>query len=155
MGTSIGLCADIAIMIRSLPIKSLELTSELTLTMTLRARSIGTRCLWPWSLAVLIALTLFIFGDPSAASQAVPAPQAASADSPDAHLGRAYDALKDDRYEVAAAEFRAALTLDPKLTLRARFPLAGSSFDNQKTQQPLQGDVESRRDMTRRMKQRY
>ncbi len=111
MGTSIGLCADIAIMIRSLPIQSLELTSELTLTMTLRARSIGTRCLWPWSLAVLIALTLFIFGDPSAASQAVPAPQAASADSPDAHLGRAYDALKDDRYEVAAAEFRAALKL--------------------------------------------
>src|SRR5260370_42556846 len=91
--------------------------------MTLRARSIGTRCLWPWSLAVLIALTLFIFGDPSAASQAVPAPQAASADSPDAHLGRAYDALKDDRYELAAAEFRAALKLDPKLTLRARFPL--------------------------------
>src|SRR5260370_21935578 len=126
MGTSIGLCADIAIMIRSLPIQSLELTSELTVTMALRGRSIGTRCLWPWRLAVLIALTLFIFGDPSAASQAVPAPQAASADSPDAHLGRAYDALKDDRYELAAAEFRAALKLDPKLTLRARFPLAVS-----------------------------
>ncbi len=138
MGTSIGLCADIAIMIRSLPIQSLELTSELTLTMTLRARSIGTRCLWPWSLAVLIALTLFIFGDPSAASQAVPAPQAASADSPDAHLGRAYDALKDDRYEVAAAEFRAALKLDPKLTLRARFPLAVALFEMKKPDEARQ-----------------
>src|SRR6266849_5525515 len=138
MGTSIGLCADIAIMIRSLPIQSLELTSELTLTMTLRARSVGTRCLWPWSLAVLIALTLFIFGDPSAASLAVPAPPAASAHSPDAHLGWAYDALKDDRYEVAAAEFRAALKLDPKLTLRARFPLAVALFEMKKPDEARQ-----------------
>jgi len=47
----------------------------------------------------------------------------------DAHLGRGYDALKNDRYDVAVTEFRAALQIDPKLTLRARFPLAVALFE--------------------------
>jgi Flp pilus assembly protein TadD len=85
-----------------------------------------------WILSVLVALTLVTFGDPSAACQAAPAAQPVSPDSPDAHLGRAYDALREDRYEVAAAEFRAALKLDPKLTLRARFPLAVALFEMKK-----------------------
>jgi len=50
-------------------------------------------------------------------------------ESPDAHLGKGYDALKQDRYDAAAAEFRAALQIDPKLTLRARFPLAVALFE--------------------------
>jgi Flp pilus assembly protein TadD len=94
-----------------------------------------TRRLQPWILAALAALTLVTFRDTSAKSQAVPAPQAVPADSPDAHLGRAYDALRDDRYEVAAAEFRAALKLDPKLTLRARFPLAVALFEMKKPEE--------------------
>jgi Flp pilus assembly protein TadD len=89
-------------------------------------------------LAVLAALTLVTFRDTSAKSQAVLAAQAAPADSPDAHLGRAYDALRDDRYEVAAAEFRAALKLDPKLTLRARFPLAVALFEMKKPEEARQ-----------------
>src|SRR5712692_1663805 len=88
-----------------------------------------TRPLQPWIQAVLAALMLVTFNDSRAASQASPAAQAAPPDSPDAHLGRAYDALRNDRYEVAAAEFRAALKLDPKLTLRARFPLAVALFE--------------------------
>src|SRR5437868_8293214 len=40
------------------------------------------------------------------------------------HLGRGYESLKQDRYDAAVEEFRAALKTDPKLTLRARFPLA-------------------------------
>ncbi len=52
-----------------------------------------------------------------------------SKDTPEAHVGKGYDALKNDRYEVAVAEFRAALTLDPKLVLRARFPLAVALFE--------------------------
>jgi Flp pilus assembly protein TadD len=94
-----------------------------------------TRRLQPWIPAVLAALTLLTFGGTSAASQKGPAAQAAPADSPDAHLGRAYDALRDDRYEVAAAEFRAALKLDPKLTLRARFPLAVALFEMKKPEE--------------------
>lgn len=53
----------------------------------------------------------------------------ASKQTPEAHLGKGYDALKKDRYEEAAAEFRAALAIDPKLTLRARFPLAVALFE--------------------------
>ena len=51
----------------------------------------------------------------------------------------AYDALRDDRYEVAAAEFRAALKLDPKLTLRARFPLAVALFEMKKPDRSAPG----------------
>ncbi len=91
-----------------------------------------TRRLQPWIPAVLAALMPVTFGGTEAASQTTPAAQAAPTDSPDAHLGRAYDALRDDRYEVAAAEFRAALKLDPKLTLRARFPLAVALFEMKK-----------------------
>jgi tetratricopeptide (TPR) repeat protein len=79
-------------------------------------------------LAVLLAPTLTI-GGTRAASQEVDAAQPAPRDSPEAHLGRGYDALKDDKYEVAAGEFRAALKLDPKLTLRARFPLGVALFE--------------------------
>jgi tetratricopeptide (TPR) repeat protein len=46
-----------------------------------------------------------------------------------AHLGAGYDDLKNSRYEAAAAEFRAALTLDPRLVLQARFPLAVCLFE--------------------------
>jgi len=47
----------------------------------------------------------------------------------EAHLGKGYDALKQDMYEVAVGEFRAALQLDPSLVLRARFPLAVALFE--------------------------
>jgi len=46
-----------------------------------------------------------------------------------AHLGKGYDALRQEQYEVAAAEFRAALKLDPTLVMRARFPLAVALFE--------------------------
>ncbi len=49
------------------------------------------------------------------------------------HLGKGYDALKQDRYEVAAEEFRAALAIDPQLVLRARFPLAVALFELHKS----------------------
>jgi tetratricopeptide (TPR) repeat protein len=50
-------------------------------------------------------------------------------DTPEMHLGKGYDALRQDRYEAAASEFRAALRLDPKLVMRARFPLAVALFE--------------------------
>ncbi len=50
-------------------------------------------------------------------------------DTPDAHLGKGYDALRQERYDTAATEFRAALALDPKLVMRARFPLAVALFE--------------------------
>lgn len=53
----------------------------------------------------------------------------AAGDTPEAHLGKGYDALKQDKYEAAVAEFRSALRLDPTLFLRARFPLAVALFE--------------------------
>jgi len=97
-----------------------------------------TRRLQPWILAALAASILVTFGGTSAKSQTKTAAQSAPANSPDAHLGRAYDALRDDRYEVAAAEFRAALKIDPKLTLRARFPLAVALFEMKKSEEARQ-----------------
>ena len=52
-----------------------------------------------------------------------------------AHLGKGYDALKQDRYEEAAQEFQAALAADPTLTLRARFPLAVALFESHKPEE--------------------
>jgi tetratricopeptide (TPR) repeat protein len=53
--------------------------------------------------------------------------------TPEAHLGRGYDALKQDRYDAAVTEFRAALAADPGLNLRARFPLAVALFELHKS----------------------
>ena len=56
-------------------------------------------------------------------------------DAAETHLGKGYDALKQDRYDLAADEFRAALTLDPTLTLRARFPLAVALFEMHRSEE--------------------
>ena len=53
----------------------------------------------------------------------------AAPESAAGHLGKGYDALKQDRYDAAVDEFQAALKADPKLTLRARFPMAVALFE--------------------------
>src|SRR5436853_7522261 len=68
-----------------------------------------------------------LLGNPGGIS-AQPA-KASAGQRPEIHLGRGYDALKNDRYDAAVTEFRAALQIDPKLTLRARFPLAVALFE--------------------------
>jgi len=58
-----------------------------------------------------------------------PASAAFSATKTDEHLGKGYEALRQDRYETAIDEFAAALRIDPKLALRARFPMAVAQFE--------------------------
>lgn len=84
-------------------------------------RRMMARCLFP--LMLIAAWTVA-----SADQDAAPGDPHA-ADTPEAHLGKGYDALRLDNYETAAIEFRAALQLDPSLTLRARFPLAVALFE--------------------------
>lgn len=60
-------------------------------------------------------------------------PPPASGDTPEAHLGKGYDALQQQRYEMAVSEFRAALQLDPTLVWKARFPLADALFELHKS----------------------
>jgi Flp pilus assembly protein TadD len=80
--------------------------------------------------ALMIAAALIMPCAPSFAYQQTSAVE--KGDTPEAHLGKGYDALKHDRYDAAASEFRAALEIDPKLTLRARFPLAVALFESHK-----------------------
>jgi len=47
----------------------------------------------------------------------------------DSHLGKGYDALKQERYEEAVREFREALELDPNMVEKARFPLGVAYFE--------------------------
>ncbi len=63
------------------------------------------------------------------------ASQATTPDTPEAHLGKGYDALKQDRYDAAVTEFRAALAADPGVSLRARFPLAVALFELHKSEE--------------------
>jgi len=60
-------------------------------------------------------------------------PRALPQDTAEAHLGKGYDALRQDRYDTAVIEFRAALRLDPTLVMRARFPLAVALFELKQT----------------------
>jgi tetratricopeptide (TPR) repeat protein len=62
------------------------------------------------------------------------------------HVGKGYEALKNDRYEEAVNEFRSALALDPKLVLRARFPLAVALFEWHKPTEARQELEAVRRD---------
>jgi Flp pilus assembly protein TadD len=64
----------------------------------------------------------------------------------EAHLGAGYDDLKNNRFEAAAGEFRAALALNPKLALQARFPLAVSLFELHRTDEARREFEEVRRD---------
>jgi tetratricopeptide (TPR) repeat protein len=84
---------------------------------------------------LLAALVLAAPKPGTSASQKPSAAKPSSKDTPESHLGKGYDALKEDRYDVAADEFRAALQLDPKLVLRARFPLAVALFEMKKPEE--------------------
>lgn len=59
-------------------------------------------------------------------------------DTAESHLGKGYEALKQDNYDASVREFRAALNLDPKLVLRARFPLAVALFEMHKPEEARQ-----------------
>jgi Flp pilus assembly protein TadD len=66
--------------------------------------------------------------------------------SAEIHVGKGYEALKNDRYEEAVSQFRAALAIDPKLVLRARFPLAVALFEWHKPAEARQELEAVRRD---------
>ena len=68
-----------------------------------------------------------------AAGQTLDSQSTSAADSLEAHLGNGYEALRQERYEVAEKEFRAALAIDPELVMRARFPLAVALFEQHKS----------------------
>ena len=80
----------------------------------------------PYRVAVLSLWTLVAVTFPHPARCQDAPPPAVSAE---VHVGKGYDALKQENYDLAASEFRAALSLDSTLVLRARFPLAVALFE--------------------------
>lgn len=74
--------------------------------------------------AVLMTTLILIGLSASAGAQSSSHPSAAQSDTPEVHLARGHDDLNNHRYEQAEREFRAALALNPRLTVQARFPLA-------------------------------
>lgn len=64
--------------------------------------------------------------------QTAQSPKSSADDSLDLHLGKGYEALKQEQYDVAEKEFRAALEIDPTLAMRAQFPLAIALFEQHK-----------------------
>ena len=85
---------------------------------------------WPSLFLLLLAPAVATCTQP-AAHPVEPSGQVAE-DSLDSHLGKGYEALKEEKYETAEKEFRAALALGPTLALRARFPLAVALFQQNK-----------------------
>jgi tetratricopeptide (TPR) repeat protein len=77
------------------------------------------------ALAALFLLTQSALGQTAA-------PRQSSPDTAETHLGKGYDALKLDRYQVAEDEFRAALALDSSRGLEARTFLAVALFEQHK-----------------------
>lgn len=73
-------------------------------------------------LAALITGSLALGAEPWCQDQRSGA--ATPTDTPEVHLARAHEALANQRLPEAEREYRAALALDPQLTVRARFPLA-------------------------------
>jgi Flp pilus assembly protein TadD len=84
------------------------------------------------SMLVLIGLVVLVVVSPGRI-EGQKGPPPAPADSADLHLGKGYEAMKQENYAAAAEEFRAALNLDPKLVLKAQFPLAVALFEMHKS----------------------
>ena len=78
---------------------------------------------------VIFGLVVLALCAGSIAAAELPQAEPESSENAQTHLSRGYDALKQDRYDAAVTEFRAALALDPKLVLRAEFPLAVALFE--------------------------
>jgi Tfp pilus assembly protein PilF len=77
---------------------------------------------WRNNLILLSSLLLGTSLLAQTASQTVASPKVSASEAAEVHPGKAYESLKQERYEDAAAEFRAALEIDPALVMRARFP---------------------------------
>lgn len=98
------------------------------------ARSgISKACIGRRALFLLPALLLGTFSFGKTATQNKSLPKPSSDELLEQHLGKGYEALKQEKYGDAAEEFRAVLGIDPTLVMRARFPLAIALFEEHQT----------------------
>jgi Flp pilus assembly protein TadD len=89
--------------------------------------------IWRWKILSLLVLLLGSSLLWQTAGQGTDSSKPATGDSLEARLGTGYEALKQEQYDVAEKELRAALAIDPSLVMRARFPLAVALFEQHKS----------------------
>lgn len=82
-----------------------------------------------WPLPLVAVLLVMMTSGGWALGYGMPPGVRTPEDTAEAHLGNGYSALTQEHYEDAANEFRAALAINPKLVLRAQFPLAVALFE--------------------------
>lgn len=78
-------------------------------------------------IAIIGAMIATLVLTNASAQETAPATQSTLAET---HVGQGYEALKQENYDAAVSEFRAALSLDPTLGSRARMPLAIALFES-------------------------
>lgn len=86
-----------------------------------------------WKVLLLLVLLPGISLGRQSTGQNARSAQTSTDGSLEQHLGKGYEALKQEQYETAEKEFRAALAIDSKLVMRARFPLAVALFEQHKS----------------------
>lgn len=97
--------------------------------------------------AVVLSTLLALFGCAERARSQASSDTPAATAAAETHLGKGYEALKNDRYDEAVSEFRAALEIDPTLVQRARFPLAVALFEMHKPEESRREFAEVRREV--------
>jgi len=105
------------------------------LQLILRRNCMAMTILQTWRRSFL-PLVILLLGSSllwQASGQTVGSRSTSTGDSLELHLGNGYEALRQERYEEAEKEFRAALVIDPGLAMRARFPLAVALFEQHKS----------------------
>ena len=105
------------------------------LQLILRRNCKDMTILQTWRRNFLLVMVLLLGGSVSwqASGQSAGSKSTPTGDSLELHLGNGYEALRQERYGEAEKEFRAALVIDPGLTMRARFPLAVALFEQHKS----------------------
>lgn len=88
--------------------------------------------IWQRKVLWMLVLLAVICVPSRLSAQASSGTKNGNVDSLEHHLGKGYEALKQEKYENAEQEFRAALAIDPELAMRARFPLAVALFEQHK-----------------------
>lgn len=97
-------------------------------------------CVGPMVFFVLIffVYAICLSGETSAQESSQGEAAAVSQQNVDLDLGKAYEALRQDRFDDAVAGFRAALAINPSLAGRARFPLAVALFESHRLDEAQQ-----------------
>jgi hypothetical protein len=98
---------------------------------TVRKNAMPTKAISAIPLSIFLFLQGLLITLPAIAQE--PGKEASkpevTSQSAELHLGKGYEAMRNERYAEAVQEFRAALAIDSTLVMRARFPLGVALYE--------------------------